>query len=110
VEDHDDDIFDNGGTPASPIVDPELQPVELTEVEAIEPEIAQNELDELGRWHGLSMKLRNTPTHVAPPALPVRAAAPPPPSPAPPALGDAGLRRLHNIVLALTMGDSDEGE
>jgi hypothetical protein len=36
TEDYEDALFDNGGAPAPPAIDPKLQPAELTEEEALE--------------------------------------------------------------------------
>jgi hypothetical protein len=39
--------------PDPPVVNPDIQPVELTKEEVMELAIAHSELEELGGWHGL---------------------------------------------------------
>jgi hypothetical protein len=53
-------MFVNGGVPDLTAVDLELQPVDLTEKEALELAIAQSELDMLGQWCGLAMHLHGS--------------------------------------------------
>jgi hypothetical protein len=60
AKDHQDVMFVNGGVPDLTAVDLELQPVDLTEKEALELAIAQSELDMLGQWCGLAMHLHGS--------------------------------------------------
>jgi pyruvate/2-oxoglutarate dehydrogenase complex dihydrolipoamide dehydrogenase (E3) component len=50
AEDHEDAMFDNGGVPSLLVIDPEIQPVDLTEEEVLELAITQSMLDELDQW------------------------------------------------------------
>jgi hypothetical protein len=82
--DDEDTLFDNGGAPPLPAVDSEIQPTDLGEEEALELEIAKSELEELGRWNGLAIKLRESALAqerpVMPPVTPTCATLPAPPA------------------------------
>jgi hypothetical protein len=89
-EDKDDDtddeeaLFDNGGAPPPPVVDSEIQATDLRKEEALELEIGKSELEELGRWNGLAIKLRESALAqerpVTPPVTPTCVALPAPPA------------------------------
>ena len=65
-----------------PAWDPETQPPDISEEEAIA--IANSELDQLGMWDGLAVQLRESSLAqgrpATPPATPTRSQGPPPPT------------------------------
>jgi hypothetical protein len=66
--DHGDENFNNGGVAR----DPEYQPTDLNEDEAIQLAIAQSELGQLGQWDGLVVQLRESALAKGRPEMPER--------------------------------------